>query len=171
MTSIGKKILTLRTGNSQNKIQRGALIPFKEAESVGILYTWEGQQKEGLISQFVTVVGDHLAIDCLCFNADKKITVDSVRPILNIGDLTMFGKINSIETDSFIQKPFDYLFHLDFNINEITEAILKQSHAKCRIGPHTDQSESLYELMIGINQSSGFENLTEQMLKYVNALK
>ena len=72
---------------------------------------------------------------------------------------------------SFIEEPFDYLFHLDFEINPLIKPILTKSKANWKVGCHSDDGEGIYDLMIKINKSAGLKNLSDQMLIYVNALK
>lgn len=171
MSAIGKKILLLLNSSGKEKIRRVAPRPFKEANSIGIIYTYDGTKKEGIISDFVNKIADNKKVDCLCFNPEQKAKLDTENAIFSIDDLNILGKINSTETAEFLDKKFEYLFHLDFELNEITNVLLTKSKAQCRVGLHSDSLHKPYELMIGINKNAGLNNLIEQMLKYVNALK
>jgi len=171
MSIIGKKILSVFNTASKNSFKRGVVKPFNESHSIGILYSWGGAKKEELITAFIEKINAQRIVAALCYNPDKNAVIQTTRPIVNITDLTVLGKINSASSNEFLSKKFDFLFHLDFELDEITKALLIKSLASCRIGIHTDKSENPYELMISINESAGLENLTEQMLKYVNALK
>ena len=171
MSVIGKKILLLLNNSGKEKNERGALKPFNKASSIGIIYTYQGQKKETLISEFIEKISDNKKVDCLCFNPEKNTTLDTENSVFSIDELTVFGKIQSTETLEFLDKKFEYLFHLDFELNEITEVLLIKSKALCRIGLHSDRLNNPFELMIGINKSAGLNNLIEQMLKYVKALK
>ncbi len=171
MSTIGKKILSILNSTSKSATNRGALKPFEEATSIGILYTWEGAKKEELVYNLIDKLGTDKSVRGLCYNPNKNEEVETKTPLMSVGDLSLLGKINSSAADSFLSESFDYLFHLDFEVNEITAALLLKSQAQCRVGLHSDKAESLFELMIGINKSAGLEHLIEQMLKYVNALK
>ena len=171
MSVIGKKILSVLNNSHKRKPANEPLIPFNESSQIGILYTWEGSKKEQQVTNFTEILKDQKTIDILCFSDEKKESVETNRPVISVEDLSLLGKINSSVAESFTKKQFDFLFHLDFRINEITSALLIKSQAKCRVGIHSEDGKSLYELMIGIEQSAGIEHLTEQMLKYVKALK
>lgn len=171
MSVIGKKILLLLNSSGKERIKRGALKPFNEASSIGIIYTYEGVKKEALISGFIDKINVNKKVDRLCFNPEQNITLETKNSVFSIDDLTVFGKISSSETVEFLNKEFEYLFHLDVELNEITDVLLTKSKAQCRIGLHSDKLSIPFELMIGINKSAGLDNLIEQMLKYVNALK
>jgi Family of unknown function (DUF6913) len=171
MSVIGTKILSALNSASKEKIRRGALKPFEAASSIGIIYTWEDVKKEALISDFIEKINQERNVDSLCFNPDKNNILDTTRPVFSINELSILGKINSPDALNFLDKKFDYLFHLDLKLSEITEVLLIKSKARCRIGLHSDRLGSPYELMIGINESAGLDNLIEQMLKYVNAIK
>lgn len=171
MSLLGKKLLSL--GNPSEKRPRPAKEqkPFSEARSLGVLFTWEGKQKESSIKNFIDRINQGRSIKCLCFNPNKKEVINSELPVFTTGELSILGKIESEQTNDFLAEPFDYLFHLDFELNDITRALLMRSKAHFRLGFHSDEGEKFYEMMIGINKSAGLDNFAGQMLKYVNALK
>lgn len=171
MSLLGKKILSL--GNPSDKKARSGAIhkTFEEAGAIGILFSWEDKQQEQTIQEFIKQLGDQKRVSCLCFNPDKKTAPDTSFPIFDMGQLTMLGKIESPETNQFLQEPFDYLFHLDFELNDIMKSFLSRSKAHYRVGFHSEEGEKFYDLMIGINKNAGLHNFASQILKYVNALK
>lgn len=171
MSLLGRKILSL--GNPSDKRAKSGAIhkTFEEADSVGILFSWEDKQKEQTIQDFIREIGDKKRVRCLCFNPDKKLVPDTTFPTFNTGQLTMLGKIDSPETNQFLHEPFDYLFHLDFELSEIMKSFLSRSRAHYRVGFHSEEGEKFYDLMIGINKNAGLPNFASQILKYVNALR
>ena len=170
MSLLGRKFLSKR---SRSRKRPGALssISFELAESIGILYTWEDNAKEAEVNQFIDSISEGRNISCLCFNEDKNINPETHHPIFDFSQLSMLGNIESTETTQFLLKPFNYLFHLDLELNETCQALLSTSQAQYRVGLHTEEGEKFYELMIGINKSAGLHNFAGQMLKYVNAMK
>ncbi len=163
--------MSIINNSSKDKTNRGDLTPFEEARHIGILYTWEGVQKEQAVQNLIEKIQEEREITTLCYNPDKKTIPETNHLVFGVHELSILGKIKSEVADQFLKSRFDYLFHLDFEPSEITGSLLINSKAKCRIGLHVDESEGLYELMIGINKSAGLDNLIEQMLLYVNALK
>ena len=168
MSLLGKKILSL--GNPGQKKTRSIQKTFEEAKSIGILFSWEDKQKEETIKNFIEEITENRIIKCLCFNPEKKASIDTQFPVFNVGQLSMLGKIESVETNQFLEEPFDYLFHFDFELNDILKSFLLRSKAHYHVGFHSTEGEKFYDLMIGINKNAGLHNFASQILKYVNAL-
>ncbi|WP_339697527.1 hypothetical protein [uncultured Roseivirga sp.] len=157
--------------STHNRNSRGSFKLFSESVKIGILYSWEDNQKEKSIREFVASIGNEKSVSFLCFNPIKKIQPATENPTFSKADFNFFGKMQSQAALSFIEEPFDYLFHLDFEINPLIKPILTKSKANWKVGCHSDDGEGIYDLMIKINKSAGLKNLSDQMLIYVNALK
>lgn len=156
---------------STNKSRSSVFIPFSEATKVGLLYSWEDQQKEKIIDDFISSLGTNKSVDALCFNPDKKIQPLTERPVYSKADFNIFGKTQSAAVIEFTEKDYDYLFHFDFELIPLTQSVLSNSKANWKIGNHSEKGEGIYDLMIKMNKSAGLKNLSDQMLIYVNALK
>ncbi len=170
MSVIGKKILSVFNRPSKRQKSGANLVPLEQATHIGILYTWADTQKEEVLESFVNEIGEGKQVDVLCFNSSKT-AVSTKNPVFDESILTSFGKLNSEEVQKFIKTSYDYLFHFDFESDEIIKSILVQTKAKCRIGMHNADSTNYYELMIGLNKSAGISNFAQQMLKYVRAIR
>lgn len=171
MSLLGKKILSaFHQSGDARRDKRGTLKTFDNAKKVGVLFTWESKKKEEVVDEFVKTIEEGREVDVLCYNSSKD-PISANYPTVGMSDLSVLGKINSKNANNFISKPFDYLFHLDFEPSVITRALLIKSKSLCRVGVHQADDEHLYELMIGINKSAGLTNLSDQMLKYVNVLR
>lgn len=171
MSLLGKKILSLGNPSGKKPESKAIHKTFEEASSIGVLFSWEDKQQEETIQDFIKQINDKKRVRCLCFNPDKRVIPDTSFPVFHTGQITMLGKIDSPETNQFLQEPFDYLFHLDFELNEIMKSFLSRSKAHYRVGFHTEEGEKFYDLMIGINKNAGLHNFASQILKYVNALR
>ncbi len=170
MSVIGKKILGFLNNPNKRKKREKKLVPFEKAEHIGILYSWSDSKKEEALIAFIEKMGAEKKVEVLCFNPTRG-PVNSQHPTFDESILTNFGKLNSEDVQRFVKIPFEYLFHLDFESNEILKNILIQTNAKCRIGVHNEEHTGYYELMIGINKSSGISNFADQMIKYVRAIR
>jgi len=144
---------------------------FSESERIGLIYSWEDSQKEKSVYAFAKSIGIEKSITFLCFNPIKKFEPATDNPTFSKADFNLFGKIKSQAVLSFMEEPFDYLFHLDFDVNPLIRPLLAKSRANCKVGCHSEDGEGIYDLMIKINKSAGLKNLSDQMLIYVNALK
>jgi hypothetical protein len=172
MSILGKKFLSVsnRSHSAKNKVEV-QFKPFAQSQSIGILYTWEDAQKEKFIQEFGQTLGNGKEVSFLCYNPDKKVIVNTENPVFTLAELSMFGKITSDHVNTFQEKPLDFLFHLDFELNEMVKAVMIGSKAHWKVGSHSEKDEGIYDLMIKMNLSAGLKNLAEQMLLYVKALK
>jgi len=172
MSIIAKKILGLfNKSDKRSKRNIPPVIPFDQATSLGIIYTWEDDNKEAEIESFIKLINDEgKSIDVLCYNPNKE-AVSIRHPTVSISDLSALGKLNSEAAQRFTSTPFDFLIHLDFELDDIVKSILIQSSARCRVGHHSADNSAYYELMIGIDKSSGLSNFTAQIVKYIKAIK
>lgn len=171
MSILAKKLLRLlnRPGK-RNQKTIPPIIPFDKAKNLGIIYTWDGQKKEEEIESFLQLIGENKMVDMLCYNPTKEV-IDTKYPTVSINDLSALGKLNSQVAQEFTDRQFDFLFHFDFELNDIIRSILVQTNARCRVGHHSADDSTYYELMIGINKSVGMANFAEQMVKYIKAIK
>ena len=169
MSFIGKKIHGLLNRPSKRK-NKADHISFENASTIGILFTWTNQRSLEEIETFISEVQGIKEVKALCYNPTKE-ALDINFPMVNLTDLSGLGKLNSDDANQFTKTKFDFLFHLDFELNEITQSILSNSEAKCRVGIHSQEGEPYYELMIGINQNAGLSNFAHQILKYVKEIK
>ena len=169
MSIIGKKLHSLLNTPIKRK-DHSNTVPFELASSIGVLYTWTDQRSHSEIQNFITELSAIKEVMTLCFNPLKE-PISVLDPVVHISELSNLGKLNSAAASKFMRTPLDYLFHLDFTLNEITQSILAKSKAKCRIGIHSEQGQDYYEMMIGINKNAGFSNFAGQMLKYAKEIK
>ncbi|MFY0592649.1 DUF6913 domain-containing protein [Roseivirga sp.] len=172
MSILSKKLLTLfNKSDKRGKKNVLPVISFETAKSVGVLYTWKDNQKELEVEKFIDLLkNEGKSVDTLCYNPGKE-TINTINPVVSVTDLSALGKLNADSSNAFSNKPFDFLFHLDFELDEIVQSILNQTNARCRVGYHSPDNSSYYELMIGIDKSAGLSNFTAQIVKYIKAIK
>ncbi|MBO6495185.1 hypothetical protein [Roseivirga sp.] len=169
MSLLGKKLLKML--HKPEKRAKNQEIPsFESAKNIGIIYTYGEKKSESADSIIELIEADSKQVDVLCF-IDKKDITESKHPFFKIDQLSSWGKINSPEVESFLATSFDFLIHLDFELNEIMRTMLINTKAKCRVGFHSQQAADYYELMIGMNKSAGTSNFAEQTVKYIKAIR
>lgn len=169
MSLIGKKMLSL-FNKSGKRPKSQTIISYEQAQKIGIIYTYEGDKKEETIDHIISLIDKEKQVDVLCY-MDKKEISASKNPTFSIDQLSNWGKINSEEASHFLNTPFAFLIHLDFELNEIMKSMLIHTKAKCRVGFHSETGNGFYELMIGMNKSAGTSNFAEQILKYIKAIR
>lgn len=169
MSLIGKKLLSLM--NKGGKRQKNQVFPsYENSHSIGILYTYDEKKQESAENIIKLINDESKKVEVLCF-IDRKEVESSKHPFFRIEQLNNWGKIKSDEVDQFINTSFDFLIHLDFEMNEIMKNMLIHTKAKCRVGFHAENSSDYYELMIGMNKSAGSSNFAEQTIKYIKAIR
>jgi hypothetical protein len=163
--------LKIRTGNQlkKNKATR-ASTPYKQATSVGILFSVEDKRKHDDIKELIhKLEHDGKKIQVLEYLPNKKENYEFMFDFFTVKDISFWGKFESEKILKFSDTPFDYLFCLDMEPNPMLLYLLARSKSKCRVGRFHDEEKSFFEMMIDCNGST--KNLIDQMYKYTTQLK
>lgn len=163
--------LNIRTNNQikKNKSLRSS-IPYKQALTVGVLFTVEDKKKHDDIKEFIhKLEQDGKKVQVLEYLPVKKDNYEFMFDFFTIKDISFWGKIESEKTLKFSDTPFDYLFCMDTERNPMVLYLLARSKAKCRVGRFQDKEKSFFELMIDSN--GGTKNLIDGIYKYTAQLK
>ena len=163
--------LNIRTNNQlkKNKSLRSS-IPYKQALTVGVLFTVEDKKKHDDIKEFIhKLEQDGKKVQVLEYLPVKKDNYEFMFDFFTINDISFWGKIESEKTLKFSDTPFDYLFCLDTERNPMVLYLLARSKAKCRVGRFQDQEKSFFELMI--DSTGGTKNLIDSIYKYTAKVK
>jgi hypothetical protein len=163
--------LKVRTNNQlkKNKSPR-TNIPYKQAQSVGILFSVEDKLKHDQIKEFIhKLEQDGKKVHVLEYLPTKKENYEFLFDFFTLKDISFWGKIESDKTLKFSDTPFDYLFCLDMERNPMMLYLLARSKSKCRVGRFNDTEKSFFELMI--DSEGGTKNLIDGIHKYTTQLK
>jgi hypothetical protein len=163
--------LNIRTSNQlkKNKSLR-ASIPYKQALTVGVLFTVEDKKKHDDIKEFIhKLEQDGKKVQVLEYLPIKKENYEFLFDFFTLKDISFWGKIESEKTLKFSDTPFDYLFNLDTERNPMVLYLLARSKSKCRVGKFQEQEKSFFELMI--DSEGGTKNLIDGIYKYTAQLK
>lgn len=165
------KFLNLRTRSALKSNQSlRASIPYRQALSIGILFSVEDRKKHDAVKDFVKRLQlDGKKVTVLEYLPNKKDNYEFLFDFFTINDLSFWGKINSADAEKFIDNPFDYLYCVDTATNPLIQNVLARSKARCRIGKFSKNDEAFFELMIEQNGSVG--GLIDSMYKYTSQLK
>lgn len=146
-------------------------ISFKKAQSIGIIYSWEGKRKAEIINEFakeMELLGKKVQI--LCYSrVDLKIVPVDV-DFFSDKDFDNFGKLKSEKLKNFKNLRFDFLYHLDTFPNVYIDNIMALSNARCRVSRADYSRKDLYDFMIQIRGNVGIEKLCHDILHYTKAL-
>jgi hypothetical protein len=146
-------------------------ISFRNARSIGIIYSWEGKRKAEIITDFakeMEILGKKVQI--LCYSrVDLKIVPVEV-DFFSDKDFDNFGKIKSEKLNNFKNLRFDFLYHLDTLPNVYIENIMALSNARCRVSRADHTKKEFYDFMIQIRGNVGIDKLCHEILHYTKAL-
>lgn len=163
--------LSLRTNAAlkSNESLRSS-IPYKQALSIGILFSVEDKLKHDAVKEFIRQLQlDGKKVSVLEFLPHKKDNYEFMFDFFTVKDLSFWGKVTSPDADKFMDIPFDYLFCIDTTYNPLILHLLARSKAHCRIGKFSQQDHPFFELMI--EQNGSVKNLIDSMYKYTKQLK
>jgi hypothetical protein len=163
--------LKMRTESAlkKNKTVR-ASIPYKQAVSIGILFTVEDKQKHEAIKEFINQLErDGKKIQVLEFLPEKKSNHEFKFDFFTIKDISFWGDLSAANALKFVETPFDYLFCVDKESNPLILHVLARSKAHCRVGRFTDSENQYFEFMI--EQNGTTEGLIKAMYNYTSQLR
>ena len=146
-------------------------ISFRKAQSIGIIYSWEGKRKAEIISDFAKEMEiSGKKVQTLCYSrVDLKIVPVEV-DFFSEKDFDSFGNIKSKKLIDFKNCRFDFLYHLDTLPNAYIENIMALSNARCRVSRADHTKKDLYDFMIQMRGNVGIDKLCNEILHYTKAL-
>ena len=163
--------LKMRT-NSQlkkNKTVRGN-IPYKQATTVGILFSVEDKRKHDDIKELIhKLEHDGKKVQVMSFLPNKKENYEFMFDFFTTKDISFFGQITSDHAMKFSETPFDYLFCIDAEPNPMILNLVARSKAKCRVGKYREEATPFFEFMI--DNVGPIKGLMDGMYTYTTQLK
>jgi hypothetical protein len=145
-------------------------LPYKQARTVGVLFSVEDKQKHFVIKEFIKKLEqDEKVVQVLEYMPAKHENYEFKFDFFTEKELSFWGNITSSSANQFADAPFDFLFYIDLEPNVFVLNVLARSKAKCRVGKHFDGGEQYMELMI--ESAGGIQALIDSMYKYASQLK
>jgi hypothetical protein len=165
------KILKYKTRSlaKSNKALRTSL-PYKQALSIGIVFTVEDRQKHDDIKEFVKKLEhDGKQVKVMSFLPKHKDNYEFLFDFFTEKDVSFWGSITSESANRFCELPFDFLFYLDTAPNPLVLNIIARSKAKCRVGKYWENTQALFEFMLQIK--NGTKSLIHEIYQYTSKLR
>lgn len=160
--------LRIRKQARNNRSKRGST-PYRQAKSVGILFTMNNLDDYEAIRNFETKLKkDGKEVKVLSYLPKNVENFHFHYDIFSHTDYSATGEVKAANISSFIEQRFDYLICLDNNPNLYIDYILATSAARFRIGNYRENKEPLYELMLRLNGPDSVSNLIQQIIHYTN---
>lgn len=176
MVPIKEKLLSLyvkRLAKADRVIRLS--VGYKQAQLLGLLYTYEDAQKDAAILRFIDQIkATGRKLHTLCYiTAKDKLYGGSYRSFTQ-HDISIFGKFMNKQVADFLSTPFDYLYHVDLVSNPMLDYVLAKCSAKCRVGKFDATRASLFEIMVKLESKSDsytLDGLVGKMLYYTQLLE
>ena len=164
------KLLKINTQSNLkgNKTSRNCL-PYKQANSIGIVFTVEDKQKHILIKELIKKLEqDGKKAVVMCYLPNDKQNYEFLFDFFSDKDFSFWGRLTSEKALSFSNTPFDYLFYIDTEPNPLILNLLARSKAKCRIGKFWEEGKPFFEFML--ETSSDTKGLIDGFYRYTSIL-
>jgi hypothetical protein len=153
----------------KNKAMR-ANLPYKQALSVGVIFSVEDKVKHDEVKEFVKRLElDGKQVKVICFLPRNKDNYEFMFDFFTDKDLSFWGAITSATAMRFSNTPFDFLYYVDMTPNPFILNLIARSKAKCRVGRFWENSNAFFEMMI--ESKNGTKSLMDVMHQYTRALK
>lgn len=145
-------------------------LPYKQANSVGILFTTADKRKHDEVKEFIKRLeqdGKHVKV--ITFLPKNTDNFEFLFDFFTDKDVTFWGNITSENATRFTQLPFDFLFYLDTEPNPMLMNLIARSKARCRVGAYGEGVQRYFELMI--ESKGALKPLLDGMYRYTSALR
>jgi hypothetical protein len=153
----------------RNKAQRNN-ISYQQAKTVGLIFTVEDKQKHFIVKEFIKKLElDGKIIQVLEYLPAQHDNYEFKFDFFTDKDLSFWGNITSAAAIQFTEAPFDFLFYVDLEPNDLVLNLLARSKAKCRVGRFSDSGTQYLELMI--ESVANTQALVDGMYKYAASLR
>lgn len=173
MIAIAKKFIEFQLPKLMRKSRvRRQTVNYQDAQRVGVLVTLDEYEKQHDIDEFVDqLVADHKEVEVLCY--DQRRAHNKIFGYIQFTDrdISLLGNIRTEYVIDFINRDFDYLFHLDIASDVVLDKILILSQAKCRVGCDIPGHHDYYELMVKADSPQELKKMIFHYVKLVSTGK
>jgi hypothetical protein len=147
-----------------------ASLPYKQASSIGIIFSVEDRSKHDEVKDFVKKLEhDGKQVKVISYLPKNKDNYEFMYDFFTDKDVSFWGNITSASVNRFTEIPFDFLFYLDTNPNPLILNVIARSKAKCRVGKFWNEGTRYFEFMIEVK--NGTRTLIDGIYKYTTKLR
>jgi hypothetical protein len=165
------KLLEMSTKSNlrRNKTSRSSL-PYKQALTVGIIFTVEDKQKHSMIKELIKKLEqDGKKATVMCYLPHDKVNYEFLFDFFSNKDFSFWGRITSAKAIEFSEHAFDYLLYLDTEPNPLILNLLARSKAKCRVGKFWEEGQPFFEFMV--KTTGDTKGLIDGIYRYTSTLR
>lgn len=172
MVSLHNTLLSFRIRSLQKKGSKSRRsMNYREARKIGLLFSMNNFYDFEAIRSFENKLKkDGKEVIVMSYLPANVENFDFHYDFFTQKDFSFWGNVQAGNVDKFVQQPFDLLICLDLAPNVYIEFLLAASAARFRIGPHLNEREDLFELMINTGKVNDLSELIKQIYHYTNEL-
>ena len=148
---------------------------YADAQNILIFFTSEGNQKIALVKSLQNKMErEGKSVKCLYLlmsDEDKPdVHMDQGMERLVPDDFSLFGEIQKSSVKKILAQEYDFIIHGDLECSIYTDLVMSKAKAKCKIGRHSEEHVTQYDMMIGIPDNKKINFLLDQIYHYTKAL-
>lgn len=145
-------------------------VSYEASRSVGILFTVVDKGKHQVVKEFIRKLEhDGKQVKVMEYLPPDKQNFEFKFDFFTENDISIWGKITSVNALKFADTAFDYLVYLDTEPNPLMMHLLARSKAKCRVGRQWEDGPSYFEFMV--QAPPNVKDLAETIHRYIIQLK
>ncbi|MCS6967415.1 MAG: hypothetical protein RMJ44_03230 [Cytophagales bacterium] len=167
-----KRLFMQRRLNKLLKVSRKRSMPsFTASRHIGVLFNGNNHTiKEPLASIVQGLQKEGKDVSLLAYFEDNIPHFHFPFEAFTSRQMDWLGNIRSEKVHQFIEKKFDFLFCFNEQPCQVTDLILAQSNAHCRVGLYQKGKEPFYELMFIPDQQASYEQVIHQVIEYTKMI-
>lgn len=144
--------------------------PYKQAASIGLIFTVEDRQKHDQIKNLIRKLEyDGKKVKALAYLPANQENYEFLFDFFTYREISFWGNITAASALTFADTPFDFLLYLDPTPNELVLNVVAKSKAKCRIGKYWSEGAPFFEMMVESKGDS--KTLIDDLYRYTTALR
>lgn len=145
-------------------------LPYKQARSIGIIFTTQDKHKHEEIKEFIRKLEhEGKQVKVITFLPKDTDNFEFLFDFFTEKDISFWGTMTSENANRFAEMPFDFLFYLDTVPNPMLLNVIARSKARCRVGKFWEKCELYFELMI--EGAASTSKLIEGIYRYTSILR
>ncbi len=147
-----------------------ASVPYAQAQRIGVIFSNDSPEKITLAEQLRSQLqADGKQVKVLAY--DKYVQVQHLPfEAFSNNDLNFWGNFTKQSINKFSDTPFDFLFCLDNDPNDVIKNLLAKSKAKCRVGicENFEAYQNTFELIVQTTKNS---NIIDSVYSYTKNIR
>lgn len=150
-------------------------VKLSDAKTIGVVFEVIDNNTFEVVKKFITQLKEYTKNVHAIGYVNEKLTpnysyIKTDIDLFNKKELKNFYQPQSPYIKTFIEDEKDLLIDLNFNQQIPLRFISAASKAKCKVGIHVSENESLHDVLIATAKEQGLDFYLQQVLKYLTTI-